>query len=596
MSQRIYWNYKDDDYTLDMNHRDFPFRPHGRYGGFDKSVLSTSSLTLFHDQTGKDRLPLILDNRANVGCWVTRQGLLVTEDEAIVLPIAENTGNDPRIDIIVGSHEYLELQGGLVASYSVVSGVPAASPVAPAVLNDQKDVILGYVMVEGSGTSDDLPEYLPANTPDFAGDISVAHKDRNQEYNAIQAFKTFQLVHCPTVAEFNGDTFELVLPTYVAENGKKYLYSEYTITENASTKSIAHGNIRTIVHDAEELPEYLEIKLLCLSPTFFSGDHFKPSEYRIGANKWLVLKTFLDNDPEVNEDYWWIIGDEKIANENTRLNSMLVFNNQDVTISSGVLTTGFNGQKSNNWNFLLDDIVEGTSGTDNHIKFLPTKNWSLDDTFDKANYRGSWVTIDFDKTISVGSVVLKHNATGSGVLNKPLLLPFNEDMIIAERTAVLVVETATHWKVIGVNGYTTEAMATVIKNSSLFSNPWVACDLVTTNGYSVVEGAEPYFRISGKTIYLRGQIDIDASVYWNTLQQGQTATTSLFTNTGFPLDREARIPVKIVSQDYPATDTERSMILFASALSGSFALNGVAAFDGLWRLYLDGISLDIHNT
>jgi hypothetical protein len=194
MAQRIYWQYKDEDSTYDLNVRQTGIIPFGRYKGFDP-VPDGMSITLKRNTTHATRVELDLST-ALIGVWVTRQGAVVVEDGDINLPLSDGDATHPRIDIIVGTHNHVESAGGIAATYSIVEGTPAADPVAPGVLDETTDVILGYLTIPAGATEVLEEMYTYARIPDFADDATLPHLDKIQKFSATQFMHSMYMDVC----------------------------------------------------------------------------------------------------------------------------------------------------------------------------------------------------------------------------------------------------------------------------------------------------------------------------------------------------------------------------------------------------------------
>lgn len=182
--QHRYFNYREDDKTFLLNQRLVGIIDAGRYRGFEYESSVGMSLTLGHSnsgiiQVGQDILPT-----APMGLWITRQGTVIREDAAIVLPLDTNPTANPRIDLIIGSHNHVESVGGIVATYSVVKGTPSATPVAPALPNANRDVILARVLVPAGATSIAAANVTPEPIPKFANDQTLATTNTVQDFTA----------------------------------------------------------------------------------------------------------------------------------------------------------------------------------------------------------------------------------------------------------------------------------------------------------------------------------------------------------------------------------------------------------------------------
>lgn len=199
--QKIHFSFLDDDKTFDLNIKSFITSREGRYHGFafgasnaTTSLPFSGGLTLSHYnglQYPTEDDASVLTSKA--GFWITKQGNLVSEDGAINLPITTNSSSFDRIDLIVGTHEYVPLSGGSPAFYSVVTGTPSATPVAPSVPNPKIDVIIGTLFVPaGSGstiTNIDRANYTPARMPNFAADDSIPHVDWANVFTKFNIFR-----------------------------------------------------------------------------------------------------------------------------------------------------------------------------------------------------------------------------------------------------------------------------------------------------------------------------------------------------------------------------------------------------------------------
>lgn len=169
MAQKRYFNWLDDDSTFAINQRDLTIMSSGRYCGFDGVLGADLDLVLNHETTGKIVVKQDLTNTPKLGCWRTKQGGIILEDAAITIAISAGDDTDPRIDLIVGIHEYVEAEGGATATYAVITGTAAAIPVAPPLTDVNKQVIIGtlYVPANIDSLDDAGVVYTPARKPDW---------------------------------------------------------------------------------------------------------------------------------------------------------------------------------------------------------------------------------------------------------------------------------------------------------------------------------------------------------------------------------------------------------------------------------------------
>ena len=190
MAQRIYFNYQDNDSTFDLNFAQLGIADAGRYRGFDPVLGAGLILTLNHLTTGVEKVKEDLNTQV-YGVWKTKQGGIVTETDAITLPISAGDATFDRIDLIVGQHEYIQVAGGTAAVYSVIQGTPAASPVAPALSLPNRQVTLGQIYIPANTTNLNDPDvvYTQAETPYFAGNSGVALINQTNTFTAVQNFQ-----------------------------------------------------------------------------------------------------------------------------------------------------------------------------------------------------------------------------------------------------------------------------------------------------------------------------------------------------------------------------------------------------------------------
>jgi len=180
MAQRIYWNYQDDDSTFDLNFRELGIFSPGRYRGFDPILGAGLGLVLTQSITGADKTEDDGSTVTRYGIWNSRQGSIVTETNDINLTIAAGDATNPRIDLIVGQHEYVFTAGGAAAVYLVIQGTPSANPVAPALTVAAQQVILGQILVP-AGTTDLNGAgvvYAQAVTLNYGGDAYITETHR----------------------------------------------------------------------------------------------------------------------------------------------------------------------------------------------------------------------------------------------------------------------------------------------------------------------------------------------------------------------------------------------------------------------------------
>lgn len=194
MGQRVFFSWKDDDATFDINRRTLGIIEKGLYKGFDADLSTVSgNLRLIHTLNSGDEVDILQNVVAPFGLIVTRQGAIIRDDTIISLPISPNlTLGFDRIDTIFVEHEYTPIVGGTAASYGVIEGT--VSGVAPALVYPKKQVVLGYVnVIDGFSGSDLWGEgcyYTKEPIPTFAGDPNIMYTNKAQTSTAHKKFSS----------------------------------------------------------------------------------------------------------------------------------------------------------------------------------------------------------------------------------------------------------------------------------------------------------------------------------------------------------------------------------------------------------------------
>lgn len=188
MAQERWWNWLDDDSTFRMNWRDLVLIPYGVYAGFDKAPATNMTLVLEHSKDGKTKVDKLLRTSPALGIWKTKQGVVIAEDSPIMLNIATGHPTAPRIDVIVGEHQYVEAEGGQTALYKVIQGRPSATPVKPDLTEPNKQVEIGWLYIPPACTSLDNATWNKAEKPNAFSDETIMHTNRVQTSTALKVF------------------------------------------------------------------------------------------------------------------------------------------------------------------------------------------------------------------------------------------------------------------------------------------------------------------------------------------------------------------------------------------------------------------------
>jgi hypothetical protein len=213
MAQTRYYNFLADDYTGDINRWLLGILQPGVYRGFEFSPTNNLTLTLVHTDTG-----IVITDPDGVpgdptGVLLTRHGVVIKEDEAIEIPVNATTTH-PRIDLIVCTHEYVETEGGAVATYSVIQGVASATPAAPALTFPEKQVTIATLYIPAATSVLDAAGVIYAREEvPFLGnqDKGFAFRDEANNFTKENIFSLLRLIDWQATT-YDSGTKTLTLP------------------------------------------------------------------------------------------------------------------------------------------------------------------------------------------------------------------------------------------------------------------------------------------------------------------------------------------------------------------------------------------------
>lgn len=198
--QKRYNEYRSAIISFEENIKYLGIMTPGRYRGFD-TLNPTGALefNIDHTQTGINQFDATGNPIGKVGIAYTKQGVVVTESEAVgPFTIDTNVGNNSiRYDYIVMRHEYVSAIGGSVATYSLIKG-PLNNASFPTLTDPNKQVILGLIKMEPGSSTVASTNYTRQRTPD-SGDEPDA---RINEINHFSKFTT------TTKASITGPNFD----------------------------------------------------------------------------------------------------------------------------------------------------------------------------------------------------------------------------------------------------------------------------------------------------------------------------------------------------------------------------------------------------
>lgn len=173
--QKRFFNFLDDDKTWDLAGMNMAVNQHGRLSGFDG--IKGTDITNFgitHLVTGYNRITA-LQQTDHLGAWSSKQGVIITENAPLNgLSLNMNLTAFPRVDTLIGSHEYISTQGGSEAYYSIATGSAAETPTPAPVADSGRDVILGYFIIKPNTTTLETVTFCPANSVYLKNDFEDA--------------------------------------------------------------------------------------------------------------------------------------------------------------------------------------------------------------------------------------------------------------------------------------------------------------------------------------------------------------------------------------------------------------------------------------
>lgn len=189
--QRRYWEYDADDKTIDLSAFLLGVHPPGLYRGFDFVPTADMTLRLDHATTGFRYTDINKVQSSLTGMLKTPQGVLIHEDEAVTLSLQPANSSNPRIDLVVCTHEYVEISGGAQAIYEVITGSPSSNPVAPQLSSPNIQVAIGQVIIPAGVTALNKAGvvYTRSEPPFFANKQNV-RLNGGQTIEGLKKFST----------------------------------------------------------------------------------------------------------------------------------------------------------------------------------------------------------------------------------------------------------------------------------------------------------------------------------------------------------------------------------------------------------------------
>lgn len=169
--------------------------PKGRYQGFD-TIDNPGGVGLnirLLNNLGFTRVDIAnAFETTNRAIMVTPLGSVIHTDENPTLPIDDTAGGQRR-DLVVLNHEFTQVAGGSLATFSIVTGTPlpigdpsySVAPL-PTLPNPQKQTIIGILEHKNSNVSTRIfadIKFIPAKTPDYNSN-NIARLDSDNYFTS----------------------------------------------------------------------------------------------------------------------------------------------------------------------------------------------------------------------------------------------------------------------------------------------------------------------------------------------------------------------------------------------------------------------------
>lgn len=454
MAQKILWNWQDDDSTKHLNQRTLGIVEPGLYRGFDLDLSDVSNIKLVQTVTGATIVltdsPVFTTEQR--GVVVTKQGVVIHEDDVVSLPFTANASGNPRIDICVLEHEYVDVMDGSNVVYSVLLGTPAGTPVAPTLTSPKTQTILGYLYVPNGAEYMDAPGvvYTRAVTPNFAGDGSIAHQYLLNIFLGIIGM----VRNCVLDNVGNDDpVYYFSLNLNSAPAGAVNKDANNFILDYGYTGGIQNENVRLRYVGPDENLGGKEVTIYTKQELRIDfGYDILPSDgdatyCYIPANSVFVLKSVSNTSPVVTDNNKWVLVNAQRASEN-RSNNFTSSNKFSGTVTENTkqITIGDDG-KSSSFTATDGNILKITS------MGAPSTVGATSVTGFKALPVDTIIKIDLsDAGITLDHVIFKNNDFVASGDNLPIYTTNSGDLVVNKGGCVWLKAEASAYRVVAVQG------------------------------------------------------------------------------------------------------------------------------------------------
>lgn len=448
MAQKVFWSWQDDDLTFDLNRRFLGIMDSGVYRGFDAALAAGLTLNLIHTNSGGIETKKDQTLTPRFGVIVTKQGATIREDDAITVPIESNGPyNQPRIDLVYLEHQYVDVVGGLAATYAVVRGVPADVPVAPSLPNPNIQVPIGELLLPAFAASLDAVGVVFTRYPNpaYAGDQNLMYTNRDQN---VPGNKNF------TSISGTGWTNAVYDPTNkwltLALRANYYFIPAVPAMNDVNTGNSLYGELITINGDGNG-PAY---------PMYFWNEQAlwlnNTQDFICAGNRYVepfegfwAIQTQIHTLSNGLVSKWLIMkgGEAK----NGGWNKFKATQSFDKGTVESIQTVG---QLRLNKDGNLFDVDMSVTGSD------PTDPYTLTriETFQRPNFNstgsedGTVIRLQLIHPVPNQNIKIRHNQPAVGGF-KAILTPVLGDIQVLSGAYITLVERAEGWKIVEVIDY-----------------------------------------------------------------------------------------------------------------------------------------------
>lgn len=551
--QSRFSEYRDDDSTLWLNWKEAPFRPAGRYAGFEMSDESAGNTLVLNHVGGFRKINPDNDDYTDVGVLVTRQGLTILENLPIELTISPNISDFGRMDLIICTHRYIEVTGGTQAIYSVVEGTPDSLVLrTPSVPNSLTDSVIGYVYSRSGTQAVNDVEYTPAPVPNFAGNDLIANLNDSSIFRGYNTFLGFAGV------SLDAD-YEEVDPE-PTRRGKLTLASLTPVGDLGEVSKFLGNYYRVSLPDGYDITQPLQINEI-LSDVVEIGtrnDHtisiYIPVETKLYTDGNLLMPpglgvihvaggTYMEFKYQVSANPRWRLSNYRAIDPRlpVEFRDVVRFNSQSAVLSNGSLGNG---------------NIQG-----NFWRLTNNAPANIDRVYTKPGFKSSSTTKHFVVLeLSDNPITLRHGS-GNATDYKELELPGELDYTVSGVGKMLMlVETNLAWRVVGLGVDSIDI-------------PYMALSLETGNGWT--QGPIPMsIKRDGKLVTIQGEAIIDKATYYNAVgaNGGDASFLSAVIPPYFRPSRNIKLGVTLLPVDYRTNGGDPDYGEFNINMAGSMGL------------------------